>query len=174
MEEARAATEGLSKVTAFHAMGVADIQKHKDSFAIIADFFMHDAGGSNHVGVGKGTVSRELVGSLQEGLQAVREKASFLEGELRGQLADARGALEAERAQRRAAEAALAQQLRQAQHETAAIQAGRASAREAQEQQQVRPPSLEPHISCCRWPPAAHLVKGMLLSWQLTRQRARF
>ena len=99
---------------------------------------MHDAGGINHAGVRMVIVSRKLVGSLQEGIQAVRDKASFLEGELRGQLADARGALEAERAQRRAVEAALAQQLRQAQSEAAALQAGRAFAREAQEQQQVR------------------------------------
>ena len=98
------------------------------------------------MGAGGVAVSRKVIGALQEGLQAVREKASFLEGELRGQLADARGALEAERAQRRAAEAALAQQLRQARSETAALQAGRASTREAQEQQQVRLPSLEPHI----------------------------
>ncbi|CAK0784596.1 hypothetical protein CVIRNUC_007800 [Coccomyxa viridis] len=77
-------------------------------------------------------------GLSKDGLQAVREKALFLEGELRGQLADARGALEVERAQRRAAEAALAQQLRQTRSEAAALQAGRAFAREAQEQQQAR------------------------------------
>ena len=107
---------------------------------------MHDAGSSTHVDTGGVAVSKKVVGLLQEGLQAVREKASFLEGELRGQLADARGALEAERTQRRAAEAALAPQLRQARSEAAALQAGRASAREAQEQQQVRAPSLEPYI----------------------------
>lgn len=107
---------------------------------------MHNAGGSNHVGAGEVTVSRKAAGTLQDGLQAVREKALFLEGELRGQLADARGALEVERAQRRAAEAALAQQLRQTRSEAAALQAGRAFAREAQEQQQVRPPSSEPRI----------------------------
>lgn len=45
---------------------------------------------------------------LQEGLRAVREKAGFLEAELRGQLADARAFLADERQNRRAAEAALA------------------------------------------------------------------
>lgn len=46
---------------------------------------------------------------VQEGIKAVREKASFLEAELRAQLEDARGFLADERRQRRAAEAAVAE-----------------------------------------------------------------
>jgi len=46
---------------------------------------------------------------LQEGLKAVREKAVFLEQELRAQLQDTRRFLEDERSQRRATEAAMAE-----------------------------------------------------------------
>ena len=65
---------------------------------------------------------------MQEGLKAVREKAGFLEAELRGQLADARAFLADERQIRRTAEAALAtseaalrRSLDSAQAETAAL-----------------------------------------------------
>ena len=60
---------------------------------------------------------------LQEGIQAVRERASFLERELREQLADARKFLEEERGQRRAAEASLGRQLAQAQADASALRA---------------------------------------------------
>lgn len=75
--------------------------------------------------------------ALQEGIQAVREKASFVERELREQLADVRGYLEEERQQRRSAETSLARQLQQAQADASALRARLAAAEETQGQREV-------------------------------------
>ena len=74
----------------------------------------------------------------QEGIQAVREKASFLEHELREQLADARRFLEDERAARRAAEASLAAQLEQARADAGALRARLTAAKDSDNHREVR------------------------------------
>lgn len=74
----------------------------------------------------------------QEGIQAVREKASFLEHELREQLADARRFLEDERAARRAAEASLAAQLEQARADAGALSARLTAAKDSDNHREVR------------------------------------
>ena len=67
----------------------------------------------------------------------MREKASFLERELREQVADARKFLEEERRQRRAAEVALARQLAEARAESGTLRARLAAAEDSQQQQEV-------------------------------------
>lgn len=74
---------------------------------------------------------------LQEGIQAVREKASFLERELREQLADARNFLEEERHQRRTAEASLARQLAEAKADASALRIRLATNEDTQQQHEV-------------------------------------
>lgn len=73
----------------------------------------------------------------QEGIQAVREKASFLEHELREQLADARRFLEDERAARRAAEASLATQLEQARADAGALRLRLIAAKDSDNHREV-------------------------------------
>ena len=67
----------------------------------------------------------------------MREKASFLEKELREQLADTRSFLEEERRQRRAAEASLAQQLAQVQTDAAALRSRLVNAEGARKHHEV-------------------------------------
>ena len=74
----------------------------------------------------------------QEGIQAVREKASFLEHELREQLADARRFLDDERTARRAAEASLAAQLGQAPADAGALRAPLTAAEDSDSHREVR------------------------------------
>ena len=73
----------------------------------------------------------------QEGIQAVREKASFLEHELREQLTDARRFLEDERAARRAAEASLATQLEQARADAGALRVRLIAAKDSDNHREV-------------------------------------
>ena len=67
----------------------------------------------------------------------MREKASFLERELREQLADARNFLEEERRQRRLAEASLARQLAEAKADASALRIRLATNEDTQQQHEV-------------------------------------
>ncbi len=82
----------------------------------------------------------------------MRERASFLERELREQLADARTFLEEERRQRRAAEASLARQLAEAEADASALRLRLATNEDAQQQHEVvtaAPAPLRLHCSMC-------------------------
>ena len=81
----------------------------------------------------------------------MREKASFLERELREQVAAAHEFMEEERRQRRAAEASLARQLAEARADASALRACLATAGDTQQQQEVvtaAPPQLSLHMQC--------------------------
>ena len=67
----------------------------------------------------------------------MRDKASFLERELREQLADARRYLEEERVQHRAAESSLACQLAEARADASALRVRLAANEDTQQQHEV-------------------------------------